>query len=337
MKSRSRRTTVIAGVGILLITVVTLEALVRVWGYSRGHLYDPIYEPFKNQEIPYVHKPNLVQAQARGLAIINTDSLGLRAMTGGAVYGAKQAGEYRIAIVGDSFTFGEGIQRTEDTFAHVLETRLNHKQASNVRVFNYGTSAYSVKEMTAVLKSRMLAIEPDLVLLAIIPTDFNLSRTPTIDDSGYLIDQNLSLIPSMAQHILRGIHLMYVLRDIALRFSHRFDIIEILSRGELPESYRYIQQFKDIAEQHSLAYAILLLPWVPWGAFPNQLAHDGITYCDLSFLLDEFTQAQYMATRFDPHPSVAVHSRIGDELAEYVVKNHLRLERPPFADLDQRH
>ena len=48
--------------------------------------------------------------------------------------------------------------------------------------------------------------------------------------------------------MLRGIHLIYVFRDIALRFSHRFDIIEILSRGELPESYRYIQQFKDISE-----------------------------------------------------------------------------------------
>ena len=211
---------------------------------------------------------------------------------------------------------------------------MNHKQASNVRVFNYGTSAYSVKEMTAVLKYRMLAIEPDFVLQAIIPTDFNLSRTPTIDHSKYLIDQRLSLILSKAQHMLREIHLMCLETS---RCDSPTASISLRSFREANCPNRTgIQQFKHISEQHSLAYAILLLPWVPWDTFPNQLAHDGITYCDLSFLLDEFTQAQYMVSRFDPHPSASVHSRIGGELAEYMLKNHIRLERPPFADLDQR-
>ncbi len=62
-----------------LITFFILEIGVRLWGHSEPHIYDPIYRPFEQSEdIPYVHKPNLVQAHARGLAIINTDSLGLR-------------------------------------------------------------------------------------------------------------------------------------------------------------------------------------------------------------------------------------------------------------------
>jgi len=58
--------------------------------------------------------------------------------------------------------------------------------------------------------------------------------------------------------------------------------------------------------------------------FPKTPSQD----TDLSFLLNEFTQAQYMASRFDPHPSPAVHRRIGDELAAYVLKNHFRFEKP---------
>lgn len=253
-------------------------------------------------------------------------------MTAGATNGIKRSNEYRIAIVGDSCTFGEGVQRTEDTFAQVLEDTLNQRQqAVTVKVFNFGASAYSVKEMAATLQYRTLAIQPDLVVMAIIPSDFNLARTPTIDESGYLIDQKLSHFSptgSMVRQVLRGIHLTYVLKDIGVRwFFKPLDITQVLSRGEIPESYRYIQEFKEIAEQRGLSYVIALLPRMQrntWGPLPDQLARDRITHIDLSFLGKEFTEEQYMASRFDPHPSPAVHHRIGEELAEYLLQDRLK-------------
>src|SRR2546423_10613486 len=91
---------------LLVVTLTLLEIGVRLWGYSEHHLYDPIYMPFAaaQEEIPYVHQPNLSHARARGLAIINTDSLGLRSKTAGERYAPRQAHEYRIALVGDSVT-----------------------------------------------------------------------------------------------------------------------------------------------------------------------------------------------------------------------------------------
>ena len=312
---------------VLLITLIALEAAVRIWGYSHRHIYDPIYTSFdRTEDIPYIHKPNLTAARARGLAVINTDSLGLRAKIAGASYGAKQPSEYRIAIVGDSCTFGEGVTRTEDTFAQVLEDTLNQQQqAVTVKVFSYGASAYSVKEMVATLQYRMVDIQPDLVVMAIIPSDFNLARTPTIDDSGHLIDQKLSYLSppgSMARQVLRGIHLTYVLREIGLRwFFKPLDITQVLSRGEIPETYDYVRQFKKVAEQRGLSYVIMLLPRMQqraWARVPDQLTRDRITHIDLSFLGNAFTEEQYMASRFDPRPSAAVHHRIGESLADYV-------------------
>ena len=328
---RSLRRTVAAS-SVVLITLGSLEGLVRMWGYSRPQIYDPIYRPFeKTDEIPYIHKANLIQARARGLAIISTDGLGLRTTGGGRVPGPKPPGEYRIALVGDSVTFGEGVERTENTFAQVLERTLNRGQPATARVLNFGASAYSVKEMALTLQYRILDIQPDLAVMAIIPADFDLARTPAIDGTGYLIDRRLSRFnpaDSMTRRALRGLHLAYVLRDAGVRwfFKPAADFRQALSEGQIPESYRYLREFKSTAEQNRLSYVIALLPGPPgkvWGALPGQLERDRVRHVDLSFLSSEFSEEEYRASRFDPHPSSAVHRRIGEALAAYVREESL--------------
>ena len=319
---------------ILVATVVVMEVGVRLWGYSERHILDPIYMQFdQTKEIPYVHKPNLVTARARGLAVINTDSLGLRANTAGLRYGPKEENEYRIAITGDSVTFGEGIRNTKDTFAQVVEKMLNHKQtAVRGRVFNYGASAYSVEQMAATLQYRMFDIDPDLVVMAIIPSDFDLTRTPTIvDRSGYVVDTKLvGLAPpdSAIRQALRGVRLTYVLRDVVYTwFGTRQDVVRGLAQGEWPESYRYVQQFKSTADKGGVPSLIVLLPTASAGPFDrisSKLQHDGVAFVDLSSLRSEFTREQFMASRFDGHPSAAVHRRIGEALADYILEFQLK-------------
>jgi hypothetical protein len=330
MKKRWLRKLIFA-VYLLVVSSVLLEIGVRVVGYSEQHLCDPIYTTFQpSSEIPYVHKSNLVNARARGLAIVNTDSLGLRSMKSGERYGVHEGHEYRIAIVGDSVTFGEGVEKTADTFAQVLEDTLNEKQeAHRVRVFNFGASAYSVKVMEATLRQRVLEVQPDLVVMAIIPSDFNLSRTPSVDAWGYLSDNKLSgFLPrdSRVRLLLRKVHFLYLLRDVIspqLDSSERAE--DVLASGGLPDSYAYIRQFKKTAEQHKLAYAVVLLP-SSVSRFYNvsaQFQRDNITSLDLSMLRDQFTLEQFRASQYDPHPSAKVHRKIGERLAEYILENYL--------------
>ncbi len=310
---------------LLLVTLPLLEIGVRIWGYSEHHIHDPIYTSFEsNEDIPYIHKPNLMQGRTRGLVFINTDSLGLRSKVSGMVYGIKQPQEYRIAIVGDSVTFGEGVPNTEETFTEVLENMLNQQRNPlTVKVLNFGVSAYSVKQMAAMLQHRMVEIQPDLVVMAIIPLDLNLDRTPTIDSAGYLVGQKIAnLLDPPVGEALRGIRLLYVLRDIGSRWSSPPQYIDpLLSCGRIPDSYRYIRQFKETANQYGLSPLIALLPRMEenaWGPLTDRLTRDGIRHLDLSYLSKEFTTEEYMASRFDRHPSPSVHRRIGEELAMYV-------------------
>jgi hypothetical protein len=316
--------TILYGGYLLLVTLLLLEISVRIWGYSEHHIHDPIYASFESgEDIPYIHKPNLMQARARGLVFINTDSLGLRSKVSGMVYGTRQPQEYRIAIVGDSVTFGEGVP-TEETFTEVLEHVLNqHQNLLTVKVFNFGVSAYSVKEMAAMLQHRMVDIRPDLVVMAIIPPDLDLDRTPIIDSAGYLTGQNVArLLDSPVGAVLRKIRLLYVLRDIGSGWSSPSQHIHpLFSHGEISDSYQYIRRFKETANQYGLPYLIVLLPRMEenaWGPLPDRLTQDTIRHLDLSYLSKEFTIKEYLASRFDRHPSPSVHRRIGESLAVYV-------------------
>jgi hypothetical protein len=323
---------------ILLVLYVTgatlalLEACVRVSGYSEHHLCDPIYARFGDapDEIPYVHRPSLAGARGRGMSVVDTDSLGLRSDAPGEVYGPRAAGEYRVAVVGDSVTFGEGVREGRDTFAKVLEGELNRRQAgARVRVFNFAASAYSVRVMEATLRRRMLAVEPNLVLLAIIPADFNLNRTPGVDSYGYLSDDKLSGFlarDSRARLALRKVHTLYLLRDVIYPLLDRGEKAEdVMARGGVPDSYSFVKAFAEEAGRGGVDCRVVLLPSMGAGFRPvvERLKGDGVPFVDLSSLSDEFTPEEFRASRFDRHPSAAVHRRIGEALADYLLESGL--------------
>lgn len=72
----------------------------------------------------------------------------------------------RIALVGDSYTFGE-IVRYEDTWAYLMQERLG----SNCQVLNFGVGGYGVDQMYLRYWKDVRAWHPDLVILAFINHD----------------------------------------------------------------------------------------------------------------------------------------------------------------------
>ncbi len=316
---------------VLLATAVLLEIGVRLWGYSAHYIYDPIYMPYeRSADIPYVHKPNLHNARARGLAVINTDSLGLRALESGATYGKKGKDDFRIAITGDSVTFGEGVPETKNVYPVVLERILDKRRAGpRVTVFNYAVSAYSVRQMAATLRYRMPEVDPDLVIMAVIPADFDLSRTGTVDRWGYTAHINdASPLPgrdSLVKRLLRRVHLTYVLRDI-IRKTKTPGAGEGGTLAAMPAAYRYVTDFVQLADARHLPSLLILLPslhrsFAP--SFLDRLRQDNIRFLDLGFLVSEFPRDRFMASRFDSHPSAEVHARIAALLADYLLRTGL--------------
>jgi hypothetical protein len=315
---------------LLITSIIIIEIGVRIWGYSDRYIYDPVYISFDmNKNIPYVLKPNLKNAHGQGLTILNTDNLGLRSSIAGILRGQKRKNEYRIAIAGDSITYGSGIERAEDTFACVLEEVLNQRQkAVSVQTYNFGVPAYSVKEMSATLEHRMMAIEPDMVIMAIVKDDLNLSRTPLVDKWGYMVNADTSKLlssGSIIKRYLRKIHLLYLLRDIYITKKCWFltcnSGYESAIKNKVPDSYKYITQFVKFAETNNLPYLIVLIPSLnsELENLSARINRDGINFIDLSATLMKFTPEQFKVSKYDGHPSVAVHREIGEILANRVL------------------
>jgi lysophospholipase L1-like esterase len=321
---------------VMVIILACLEVLVRVWGYSEMYLYDPIYMPFaQSKEIPFVVKPNLVNVRAHGNIRINTDAQGRRCLTPGERYSPKGPNEYRIAFVGDSVTFGVGVA-TADTYPQVVEATLNRLQDRyRVKVFNYGVSSYSVKEMTATLKYRVPEIAPDLVVMGIIINDFYTDRTPGVDEWGYNSfggpSKIINKFPTI-KLVLRNLHLSYVIRDVLSRILTKNPVEVELIQGKMPEwivaSYGYVTDFKKIATTNGYQYLVVTIPTLggdgsQFREVIDNFKRDKIAYFDVSPLSMAFTEKQFRASRYDFHPSASVHRQISEKLSGFIMEHYL--------------
>jgi hypothetical protein len=90
-------------------------------------------------------------------ARINVNSRGLR---GTREHGPKRAGEKRIVIIGDSFTWGQDVADSE-VYSEVLERMLRDTSVINLGVHGYGTDQQFLR-----LKAVGFDYDPDLVILS---------------------------------------------------------------------------------------------------------------------------------------------------------------------------
>jgi hypothetical protein len=85
---------------------------------------------------------------------------------------AKPAGVRRIAVVGDSFAFGQGIDRPEERVSDRLEGLLSSRLGTPVDVLNAGVPfTHTLQHIDSL--ERVLAYSPDLVLLLYVFNDID--------------------------------------------------------------------------------------------------------------------------------------------------------------------
>jgi hypothetical protein len=83
----------------------------------------------------------------------------------------KQAGVSRIVWLGDAVTFGEGLERYEDTFPHRVEVRLESELGARIETVNAGVGGYAPWQERAWLTSEGVRYAPDLVVVSFVLND----------------------------------------------------------------------------------------------------------------------------------------------------------------------
>jgi len=148
-----------------LLTLLGLEWYLRTSttpsltpGYKRSH-FERIYELVPNYEGKTYE------------AVLKFNSLGIRDYEKPILKDA-----YRIAIFGDSITFGQGVE-LKNTFAKILEQQLNeyYKTKPQIQVFNFGVPSYNTIYEYLYLKDSYQKYKPNLVILQYTAEDDSIS------------------------------------------------------------------------------------------------------------------------------------------------------------------
>lgn len=127
-----------------------------------------------NPKLSHEHRPNS-SARLYGVNIeVNSD--GFRDNE----YSVKKdKNTFRILALGDSITFGWGVEFNH-TFSEILEQRLNKikplKKYKKYEVINAGIGNYNIAMKLALLKEKGLKYDPDLILLQYYLNDVEISE-----------------------------------------------------------------------------------------------------------------------------------------------------------------
>ena len=224
---------------------------------------------------------------------------------------AKPQGTYRIAMLGDSFTFGWGVQ-SEDSFAKVLERNLNSrsKAGQNFEVMNFGVPGYSTFQEVAKFKETGAIFDPDAIIVFFIENDFGL--------------------PFFVQDITKPGQLLHStglarLAEQALGSSDA-------KRPELPKNLdpnRALRSLAEFASERGIRLYLALNPKKAWREMANRLwvlkSRRDIKFMNLrkpfvDAVRNENIDQRALTIPGDGHPSILKHRILGDTMTPYFLE-----------------
>jgi len=270
---------------------------------NEGASLKSIVEPNPNDKIIFELRPNLDLKFMR--VQVKTNSCGMRDVERSVV---KPKDVYRIALLGDSFAFGWGVE-IQESFAKVLEANLNRFSGGKpqVQVLNFGVPGYSTFQEVSSFLEKGLDFQPDEVLIFFVDNDFGYPFfVRDINQPGGFLSASefarltwKALDPKIEEQriALQGLDPNSMLKNLSAELKDKgIRISVVINPGKNWESVD--QQLWVLRENKGLR-KISLMKQV------NQIIERrGIDRKDLSL-------------SFDPHPSALKHKIMGDLLTPY--------------------
>jgi lysophospholipase L1-like esterase len=322
---------------IVLICLAAGEVTVRVlyprlrnynmemWRYA-SELKQPLDKPL----LPFHHHPNR-QGTYYGVDV-QTNSLGFRDRE---YSPPKPAGDRRIILLGDSFTFGWGV-RLEDTCSRRLERMLD-EAGIPCHVINMGVGNYNSTMEVELFKWKGLDLDPDLVVLIYfindpepIPARKSALELAVIKRSylfAFLFDRFIRLRPLVADTFewntyYRSLYSSENAEALAMNKASIQELIEICSSDEIgllivniPELHRFSDYEFTYATDHI-----------------RELSRArGVPFVDLLTALSRREPESLWVSPDDPHGNASFHRAMAAEIFDVILEAGL-LVKPDISE-----
>jgi hypothetical protein len=260
-----------------------------------------------SDSIIYTLKPDLDLNFVR--ARVQTNSCGMRSPERPIV---KPPGVYRIALLGDSFAFGWGVEQHE-TFAQKLEDVLNKRSRGHVKfeVLNFGVPGYSTFQEVALFEELGLQFNPDAVLVFFVQNDFGMPF--------FIRD-----ISGNGGGILSSVKFV----QIAKRLLQPEDMEQQVQAMGLDPN-RALRKLDAIASERGIKALFTINPRKSWETdlkrLPAVRKSTSLRFIPLRDGLLEYVQRaeiseEALTLSFDPHPSPLRHTILAQLLSTYFLE-----------------
>lgn len=272
---------------------------VEMWRYSRLVKVSGLTPGLR-----FEHRPGTI-ARLMGVEVrINDDGLRDRDISR-----KKPEQTIRVAVVGDSVTFGWGVDQ-DRTYPRQLERILNDRRplGANIafEVLNFGVGNYAVDDITAMLRTKAVAYDPDLVIYGAFLNDAELPKEVT--KVSPLLSHSLAVVWIWGR-------LDAFSRQIGTRGTYR-EYYQNLYHSDRQGQLRVktgVAFMQKICSQRNIPLVVAMLPELHEGSsstfasvyqvYQDAAAEVGATYIDLQTVLSENEKRSYWVSPDDAHPN----------------------------------
>ena len=314
----------------VLLMALFLEVVLRVEFYNSKDFSMEMWKyavrlkrPVANPQLSFTHVPN-GHSFLMGVDV-KINSQGLR---DNEYSFQKPAGVYRIMLLGDSTTFGWGVEQ-RDTAAKFLERKLNlHLPPGydKVEVLDTGVGNYDTVQEVTYYETLGRAFHPDLVVLVFFIND---PEPVPKEGKGFLIDR--SYLIAFATNRFDGI-----LRRTGKRPDWK-QYYASLYNDDKPGFQACKQALRSLASSTKSDGASVLVAILPelhqinGDSYPFRAAHqkikdvlasENVPVLDLiDGLKDHGPEETLWVTPLDDHPNAKANDLVSDQLQQWVLGN----------------
>jgi lysophospholipase L1-like esterase len=197
---------------VLTVTLVGLEVLIRLSGRADHLFTEPAFEMAPGGAY-WRYRPGFT-GWVLGPTHVRIGALGARLHDD-----AAPAGDARIAVFGDSVTFGQAVEDGQ-TFSAQVQVALRQSRHA-IDVLNFGVQGHTMEMANAHLADVLPQLQPHVVVLGFITDDLNPAREGNrVDRFGYLTNTafgDASLGGDLLRAGLRRSRLALLTKDVWLR------------------------------------------------------------------------------------------------------------------------
>lgn len=253
----------------------------------------------------------------------------------------KPSDVLRIACLGDSHTYGFGVE-DQATWPAQMELALaQHFPEGAIEVFNAGVNAYDTAQEVQWLKHGVMAFEPDIVLLAYFANDASLPDDRLGDrlkgDRWLQLCHPLS--DNWLSHLRRYSRAAEALAETVYRRRRFAHLGENLQARIAPESAGWIRSRRSLdtiregLDQRDIPFGVVLFPMLipapqsehgtlassdPFRVVEAYLAETGVPHLDAEFALGGREPEDLRVSQGDLHAGAEAYHLVGVAVAEWL-------------------